>query len=62
MNVRGDFIISTQHKHNSSNMQEYVEKILRNRLNLIPDLILDIPWEKGQHKKTPPKSSLATAR
>ena len=37
-------------------------KTLRNGLNQVPDLIQDISWEKGQHKKTPSKTSPATAR
>ena len=44
-------------------MKESVEKILRNWLNLVPDLIQDTSLDQLQHKKkTPPKTSPATAR
>ena len=36
--------------NNCVNNQRVGRKSLRNWLNSVPDLIQDIPWEKGQHK------------
>ena len=54
-----ELIVSNRGNMHASNHEKVS---VESGLYEVPDLIQDISWVKGQHKKTPPKTPPATAR